>query len=86
MKKVIAVALLALGGGVAFYLKGSNEATINHLMFKYPDCDRKIAKKVYRRIFLNVVTGTLGVDVDELDENEMDELFLARYNEYVRSN
>lgn len=85
MKKALALAVLALGGGVVLYLEGSMEATLNHLTLKYPYIDRKIAKKVYRRILLNVATGTLGVDIDDYTEEQMDELFMARYSEYVRS-
>lgn len=82
MKKITIAALTAttLGAGVVFYFEGSMEATLNHWMLKYPDADRKIAKKVYRRMLFNVMTGTLGVDIDNYTEEQMDELLRARYN------
>lgn len=84
MKKALALAVLALGGGVVLYLEGSMEATLNHLTLKYPYIDRKIAKKVYRRMILNVTTGTLGVEInDDTTEDEMDEIFMARYTQAV---
>lgn len=84
MKKTIALAAVVLVGGVAAYFEGSMEATINHFMLQYPDCDRKIVKKVYRRMLLNVMTGTLGVDIDDYTEDQMDELLLARYKEATK--
>lgn len=79
MKKAIALATIAIVGGVAFYLQGSKEATLIHLMEKYPHLDRDLAKKVYKQMMRDALNGTLEAS-DDATEEQMDDVFLARYN------
>ena len=76
-KKKIAAAIVAL---VVLAFVAYQQMHQQIILDRFPDLDPTIAKAAYKKILKDAYAGRLA-DVDTSDEEAMDSLFLARYNE-----
>lgn len=78
--KKTALAIIAILAFVAFNVK--HEQII---VKRFPDLDSSIVRKVYRKILRDAYAGK-HPNVEFTDDEALDSLFLAEYNEYLRKN
>lgn len=76
---IITAAVVSSAALLTFYLKGSQDATLNRPIFD--GFDKKHLKKAYKSIFNDVLSGRLNID--DKTEAEMDALLIERYNQPV---
>lgn len=81
MKKTIVIALASLiaAGGVATYLRGSENATVNQAYFQ--GLDKKRLRKAYRQMLKDITTGKFFID--GLSEEELNAQLHRRYRTTV---
>jgi hypothetical protein len=71
---VLAVAAVA----VASYTKLSKNTTLDHLNERFDNLDQKAAKRAYRQIMKEALTGK--VDFSNWSTEQFDDLFFIKYN------
>lgn len=69
-KAKIALAVTAVSAAaLTVYLKGSQGATLDAFLEKYPDADPVLAKKHYKVMFREALTGQFG---DNMSSEDLD--------------
>jgi hypothetical protein len=55
------------------------QKVLNDIYGRFPNYDRKIARKAFRRMLLNSFAGNYPDDLDDYTDEQMDKLFEAEY-------
>lgn len=79
MKKLSIIAGLALTavGALTFYLKGSQDATLNRPIFAH--LDKGNAKKAYNSLMRDILHQK--INIDDMSDDQLDALLLERYDQ-----
>jgi hypothetical protein len=72
---VLAVAVVAVAG----YSTLSKNATLDHLNERYPNLDQKVAKRAYRQILRDALSGKM--DFSNWSTEQFDDLFFTKYTD-----
>jgi hypothetical protein len=73
----IAVVMTVTSLAVVGYLSISKDVTLNRLYERYPDLDKKIAKRAYRKMLGDAITGKLNTN--NWSEEQFNDKFLNEY-------
>jgi hypothetical protein len=72
------LALAATAVFVGIYSFFSKNATLDHLYARYPDLDHEVAKKAYKKMMRDALSGKLNCD--NWSEERFDQQFVQEYN------
>lgn len=72
------IATYALGS-MSFYLGFQWQTLLNDLYGRFPNHDRKVIRKAYRRMLIKSAAGKYP-DLNDWTDEQMDQLFLIEYN------